>query len=147
MLNNQLIRKVLQMAISISKMTSVLPLLLGPAAPGIVTTIIAFIPVFVLPTGMISGKNMVELAYGLQDFMSGKVDLMDVLQEVPGLGEMIGALGAIPSVPSIPNVGRMVGGAHPEASLSTEAIALGATVVALVAGGAIKLAVDSLIPK
>jgi len=43
----------------------------------------------------------------------------------------------------------MAGGARkePEQTLSTESIALGATVAALIAGGAIKLAVDTLMPK
>ena len=47
---------------------------------------------------------------------------------------------------ALPNQG---GGARtePESALSTEAIALGATVAALIAGGAIKLAVDSLVTK
>ena len=45
---------------------------------------------------------------------------------------------------ALPNQG---GGARtePESTISTEAIALGATVAALIAGGAIKLAVDSLV--
>ena len=71
---------------------------------------------------------------------------------VPGIGNVTRAA-AIPGIGagSPLNLARsaaaaMKGGAHrtEDTSLSTEAIALGATVAALIAGGAIKLAVDSL---
>jgi hypothetical protein len=59
---------------------------------------------------------------------------------------IVDAIGTNPN--AVPN---QTGGARSrrveEPSLSTEAIALGATVAVLVAGGAIKLAVDSLIPQ
>ncbi len=43
------------------------------------------------------------------------------------------------------NAIQQSGGARKESGLSTEATVMGATVIALIAGGAIKMAVDSLV--
>ena len=72
----------------------------------------------------------------------------------PGASSLLSAAAAPGPMDTLDAVGHaaagMAGGARKEPeseSLSTEAIALGATVAALIAGGAIKLAVDSLTAK
>jgi hypothetical protein len=163
MLGRVPLRGVVETGLSISKMTPVLALLLGPLTPGIITTLLSFIPMFIMPTGIISFKHMIELAYGIQDVADRKegVDILKVLRNVPGLSTVLDAAGAAESIASagaaaagnLASAGAaagMRGGARrtaQEPSLSTEAVALGATVAALIAGGAIKLAVDSLVTK
>lgn len=150
------LRPALDLAINASKLTTVLPLLLGPVIPGIITTLLGLIPMAFTPGGVLQGKHIVEIAYSLKDIESGtKGDAATILKSAPVIGTMLTEIlagAAAASAVAGPVAAGMAGGARkaPKSeseSLSTEAIALGATVAALIAGGAIKLAADSLTAK